>query len=876
MRIGLVLVCLILSACTDFDAVDRGVCGNGLLEPGEDCDSTDASCQRCAVVCTMSSDCPDASFACGIDNVCHAPSGGFAEAIESDPLPGSEFAVTDIDGDGVGDLLGASSSSITVRYGAPNGVLARVDSLITPQQRARPSLGDVDRDGTIDVAISAPDGIVTYTSRFGELSAVAAASQLLGDSNELLDIYMFDQLTEFSTVAILADEEGNAVLVVTTEDQSPVDFVYPCLARFGKLPAAELLPDGIDLAYVTREPFLNAGQDPIEEGNAVLALSAAGHTCVLAIHTNRGQGAELTDITPASFTAEPRPRALLARLHADDDLCPDLVDSTGGAVNIVIHTGQMNVAARHCEFAPTSRRLQFSSDNELPPAPDVAFVGVVDLTPRIPTVSADALVGSDGVYGVIDVGGFGVFAGKVFEASGTIVRSASGDFNGDGVGDGVLVRKNADDLDVLFLKQLPAPQNFTIQAWRVDTEGAIGPLVAADYDGNGIDDIAFVAQGSFERVQVSYGTPDRPLPPTTVVATDKIRALTRTAAPDSADPASLAADLVTLDGSLASRTSRVALFKGSSQRTLISYFDPRPSDDTAPGGTAYEIATSVIAKFEPGERAGVLALATPKAGFARPTLGYYLPATATGLDTPQGPGTEVALGACRELSSAPCVADARFLAWPTSSGLEVAIGVDEGLRAAVLAPAASPSPALVDALSPGLRPVSLHAATLDAGGPRLIAAFAGGGGRVLVCSVSGEGMPTACEDIVPTIAALGDGLACRDAAPVRIARGAPTQALAVACGDDTTTMIYGVELEGGVFFARRLAAVRASVTALRSGDVTGDGVDDLIGLSAAGSVYVLPQCTSRDPETCAVLVDQPASPSGDASGRARATFEEGP
>jgi hypothetical protein len=37
---------ILLAACTDFDDVSRGVCGNGLLEPNEDCDSSDASCVR--------------------------------------------------------------------------------------------------------------------------------------------------------------------------------------------------------------------------------------------------------------------------------------------------------------------------------------------------------------------------------------------------------------------------------------------------------------------------------------------------------------------------------------------------------------------------------------------------------------------------------------------------------------------------------------------------------------------------------------------------------------------------------------------------------------------------------------------------------------
>ena len=68
----------VVAGCTDFDTIDRNVCGNGLLEPGEDCDSGAASCVRCAVVCSAVGDCPNAAYACGVDGVCHAPGGALA------------------------------------------------------------------------------------------------------------------------------------------------------------------------------------------------------------------------------------------------------------------------------------------------------------------------------------------------------------------------------------------------------------------------------------------------------------------------------------------------------------------------------------------------------------------------------------------------------------------------------------------------------------------------------------------------------------------------------------------------------------------------------------------------------------------------------
>ena len=73
------LLTVLLVGCTDFTDVARNVCGNGLLEPGEDCDNDAANCVRCAVTCDLPSDCPSGAYACGVDGFCHAPGGQLAD-----------------------------------------------------------------------------------------------------------------------------------------------------------------------------------------------------------------------------------------------------------------------------------------------------------------------------------------------------------------------------------------------------------------------------------------------------------------------------------------------------------------------------------------------------------------------------------------------------------------------------------------------------------------------------------------------------------------------------------------------------------------------------------------------------------------------------
>jgi hypothetical protein len=74
----LFLIPLAGAGCTDFADVPRDVCGNGLLEPGEDCDSDAANCVRCAVTCDPGA-CPSDAYTCGVDGFCHAPGGELAE-----------------------------------------------------------------------------------------------------------------------------------------------------------------------------------------------------------------------------------------------------------------------------------------------------------------------------------------------------------------------------------------------------------------------------------------------------------------------------------------------------------------------------------------------------------------------------------------------------------------------------------------------------------------------------------------------------------------------------------------------------------------------------------------------------------------------------
>src|SRR5262249_1604557 len=119
--------CRIVTACSNLDALATGVCGNFVVDPGEDCDtypsaSTDSgpvcrpagSIGQCRYDCSASPSQCKPGWGCGSDGICRGPSGPFEEKLLSN---GDSFALElgDFDGNGRNDLLSAEVSSITLR-----------------------------------------------------------------------------------------------------------------------------------------------------------------------------------------------------------------------------------------------------------------------------------------------------------------------------------------------------------------------------------------------------------------------------------------------------------------------------------------------------------------------------------------------------------------------------------------------------------------------------------------------------------------------------------------------------------------------------------------------------------------------------------------
>lgn len=875
MRV-LVTVCLLVG-CTDFAAIDRGVCGNGLLEAGEDCDRNDARCVRCAVTCSTSSDCPTSDYACGVDGLCHAPGGGLSQPRSAGTFQANDLYVTDIDHDGLGDALGVSRTSIVVRHGEATGQLGTLDSLVTPTQTGAVAVGDLDHDGSLDLGLTTADGLVSYTAPYGELAPIAVNSALADPgTGTTLNMRTFFFVGPLVVAGFLVDPQSDNVAVVAI-DQTPGSsgtpvFAAPCSARLGAIKSSAFDTTSLEI--------YNVKNDDAKQFDAmvsfVVGTGAQRRACMLAVHRSAPAFFQpfptitVTDVTPPAYGV-PTKKPIFADLEGDTDECPGIVRADAGLSALAYFDGSRASKDVACTLATTSNSLP-----SLPGAPATAtLVGAAPIQPSVALVAADALITSEGVYPYLP-NGIPIFAPTaqftaVYRTSRTIARVRHGDFDGDDNVDAVLAASDEQDLDVLF--RVPNEAGFNLV--RIDTASEVTSLTVGDYDGNRIVDIAYgEASSDHERLLVSYGTPDRPLTPTSVGVFAKGFSVTKFGIPDSVDYLGLADDLLVLQpGATSSEPQRVALLHGSPQRTMLSYFDPRqPAQRTSTrfrGAVIGHFVTTSGAQ----DYADVLAIAPPTQNALTPSSvvrAYRVPNTAGGLDATSSPGdvidglVDCSLGMTGKL----CLDRARYIAFSTSANHDIVIGIDRANAIVAIDPWATPITVTALDKVRELAPANTAAASLDAvdfdgdGALELVIAFAplstNSPGAIVVCTMA-SGTATSCQDLVPAIVTAAEAggsavTACFGAAPARISyRDSASAAdasvdLVIACrGDGTSLFRVGHDQQ-----VERLASTTALIRAIRTGDVTGDKIDDVLLLEgdAATSLIVYPQCTSRDANAC--------------------------
>jgi hypothetical protein len=161
-------LCVALSgalSCADIPQLPRDQCGNHIIEQGEDCDGaglgTNTCNASCRLTCTASGACP-AGWGCGEDKLCRQPSGGLVPFGGTLALSADRLALADFDGDGRSDLLATRGSSLSVAYLDAHGLLPGTTTVAFAPIDAfedLPAVGDLDGDGRADLALRLGEGL---------------------------------------------------------------------------------------------------------------------------------------------------------------------------------------------------------------------------------------------------------------------------------------------------------------------------------------------------------------------------------------------------------------------------------------------------------------------------------------------------------------------------------------------------------------------------------------------------------------------------------------------------------------------------------------------------------------------------------------------
>ena len=847
---------VVAAACSE-TTIDRGVCGNGVVEPGEDCDATDPRCSSCGITCTTTEDCLayDASggtegFVCGPDFFCHAPSGVF-ELDGEVVTPLNSYRVTDVNADGVGDILSQSQTAVSVVFGDDTsgaGVL-QTSSILTPAALGPATYGDLDADGKLDVLMPTADGIVAYTSPFGLPSPFPFPSLVSADMGKPLFTSPLDD-GRLGIIGTLPGTDQLAYLVLDVESQGMPGQV------------AEAFP----LCNATVAEFSNEDVTAFEvsPNHQIIAvrLRQPARLCVLSV--------DLVSVAPLRYeirpvaltpTSAPASRPVLTDLRNSG--CPSLVVAQGPVI-----VEYPPIVDAPCRLQSASRELLDLPANALP-------IGQAPIEPPIGPLNRLGIALTTGVYGFDPVSQQLV---EVYRSQRTLQQIRAADIDGDGDTDLIASAERAVALEILYrIPPFPGYQPFLF-----DTESPVLDFQLGDFDGNDNIDIAYVESRTFdERLLIAFGTSDQVLPGALVGTFGHVLSLIVAQIPDSTDTFNRISDLAVLfESERGAEQSSLTLLHGSPQRAMLAFFDPREP----PPDANSKFRGVVTGRFGGATGNDVIAVeSTLTAVGIDPgtVVNLWLSVAAMGgeLQSNQLPNVSSDMSECLPIDNDTfCVNGAHYVAWPVSETTDLVLGIDRkreiiAFEPATFVPGADAAVSRFANRMVGPTDTVVRNAQvirLEDGSPRLLiglgpnqdAANPRLTGAVNLCTFDRTTGPR-CEDVGAVVSAFeSTDVTCMDAGYTRVAaasRFAPPDSTAA-------DLVVLCRREGGGDTLYRVAADLSRVEpmfdlggadAIQVGDVSGDGIDDLIVVDRSFAVPVMRvyrQCNSRDVECGTISV----------------------
>jgi hypothetical protein len=474
-----------LAACANLPAIPEATCGNGVLDPGEDCDTfapdatarcrAEGSVGECHLDCAPRDDGPRGAcptdWGCSSDGLCRRPTGAFDPLVSSGASRGSLLMSGDFDGDARGDLVtleppdAVGTTRLQFLYFDQRAQVA--DSRAFPKPLFSPVVQDVSADGRTDVVFS--------DSRINLLRGQSDRS-LVPDT---FGAYRFPA-HRVRMFAVSSEEVGDNAPLVAVSTLNDVPGFYAISSRYHLDPLGSV---PVELERLAGEPAVgNVLEDPEDSPCDELAFAVAG----------------ATEFSLVDFCARSDKGALFWRAQARERvirLDPPL--AIEGSLTIADFDGDHHLDVL---LRAGGRLMVARGDGAGLAAPSVVdFSGFdgLDLPAEVsPTLLATADFSGDGApdfvfdYGVYTsrrwANGATTYALAFGNSGEPWTRALIGDFNRDGHLD--VVAASARRMNIDFLNGQSGPY---LAASSIMTSGPVASMVMGDLDGDLVNDLVF-------------------------------------------------------------------------------------------------------------------------------------------------------------------------------------------------------------------------------------------------------------------------------------------------------------------------------------------------------------------------------------------------